>query len=125
MKRKQLPKLNTYFLIIVFFSGCVSSVKESLEWVPSNRKLVAEFVNLEEKAEAGDIEAQTRLGTKHALGFDVPKNYEIAATWYKRAALGRGAVAQYKLARLYQLGYGVPQSYSKAFEWHTKSANGG
>ena len=72
-------------------------------------------------AEAGDSEAQTRVGEIFERGIDGTPNYEQAAKWYRKAADQGNSKAQFYLGTLYEKGLGVPQSTDLAMEWYQKS----
>jgi len=52
-------------------------------------------------AEAGDCDAQYRLGTLYFLGADVPQSYSIAHKWWLSAANQGQAFAQALLSTMY------------------------
>jgi hypothetical protein len=76
-------------------------------------------------AEAGDAEAQYKLGVMYASGEGVPKDYREAARWYRKAAEQGHADAQTILGNLYQYGRGVPQDYREAVRWIRMAAEQG
>lgn len=104
--------------------------------VPQNtREAMIEF---QKAAEKGNAEAQFRLGEiyddggmfKAVPGPDgsytdarvvevraVPKDFGLAAKWYRKAAEQGNAYAQNGLGRLYADGKGVPQDYAEAYFW--------
>ncbi len=73
--------------------------------------------SLRQKAERGDIAAQTVL----AQGYYVGGNYTEAVQWGQLAAKQGGADAQNVLGCCYFLGQGVPQDYKEAARWMTES----
>ena len=76
-------------------------------------------------AEAGDADAQFRLGFSHHHGKGVPKDYADAVKWYRLAAVQGSAVAQAGLAAMYSNGFGVPQDMVMAHMWYNTSAANG
>jgi TPR repeat protein len=87
-------------------------------------------------AERGDSEAQYHLGSLYDIGVMmqvhdragdrvvprdsqgvIPKNYTLAAMWYRKAAEQGNADAQNDLGLLYEDGKGVPQDYSESYFW--------
>lgn len=68
-------------------------------------------------AAAGDVHAQNWLGIHYYLGAGVPRDFQTAAAWFERAALGRNADAQKNLGIMYLRGLGVPQDRFKAYGW--------
>jgi TPR repeat protein len=69
------------------------------------------------EAEQGRPLAQTYLGFMYQTGRGVPQNFELAASWYRRAAERGVPAAQYLLAMLYDKGFGVPQDWIEAEVW--------
>jgi TPR repeat protein len=55
-------------------------------------------------AQAGDPGAQNNLGVMYEKGFGVAMDYEAAAAWYRKAAVGGNANAMENLADLEQRG---------------------
>ena len=72
-------------------------------------------------AEAGDSEAQTRVGEIFEQGIDGNPDYTRAAEWYRKAAEQGNSKAQFYLGTLYEKGLGVPQNFDLAMEWYQKS----
>ena len=76
-------------------------------------------------AQAGDANAQFRLGYMYTKGYGVLQSYEKAVEWYQKAANQGEATAQTSIGYMYTNGYGVTQSYEKAVEWYQKAADQG
>jgi hypothetical protein len=73
-------------------------------------------------AEAGDAEAQYKLGVIYENGQGVEDNCMAAARWYKLSAEQGYAKAQFNLALLYKSGLGVTQNLQTAKHWMEKAA---
>ena len=58
-------------------------------------------------------------------GYGVPKSYDEALNWYKKAAKQGSADAQYNIGAMYQDGHGVWQSDVEASIWYRKAAEQG
>ena len=58
-------------------------------------------------------------------GNGVPKNYQLAAYWYRRAAEQGEALAQYNLGVMYAEGLGVHKDYVLAHKWANLAASQG
>lgn len=89
------------------------------------------FAQLHKEAEAGNSEAQFKLGWiyMHGEGYtgvtfmrDVPKDTDKAHGWYQKAAEQGHVDAQYNLGMLYKLGLGVKADDEKGFLWLQKAA---
>jgi TPR repeat protein len=77
------------------------------------------------KADQGDPEAMTNLGTLYNLGLGVKRDYGRAAEWYEKAGQLGFVVAQFNLANLYYGGQGVSRDLKQAARWYTAAAQGG
>ena len=78
--------------------------------------------SLQERAEAGDAEAQYELGMAYIHGDGVAKNYSQAAKWLHKAAEQGHAVAQYNLGVCFANGAGTAKNMAQACKWYLKSA---
>ena len=75
-------------------------------------------------AEAGNAEAQYKLGVLHDNGRGVPQDYAQANKWYHAAAEQGHPSAQYNLGRWYTIGLDIPQDYVQAYKWLELAAAG-
>ena len=80
---------------------------------------------LKPMAERGDPWAQYSLAVAYDDGFGVPRNFQLALEWYKRAGSQGLADAQYMAGRFYGGGRGVKQDIAKALFWMELAAAGG
>ncbi len=69
------------------------------------------------KAMAGDAAAQHTLGYLYETGSGVPLNYEMAASWNRKAAEQGNAGGQADLGWLYYKGLGLPRDPVQAYKW--------
>ena len=83
------------------------------------------FAETKIKAEAGDAEAQSNLGSAYYNGEGVSTDYFKAFEWYQKAAIQGQVSAQYKLGLMYSLGRGVDKDETKSVAWYEKAANHG
>jgi TPR repeat protein len=81
--------------------------------------------NLIGKAEAVDAAAQLDLAAHYAEGGAGPRNYELAAQWYAKAAQQGLAVAEYRLGSLYEKGLGVAKDMQRAKDLYQRAAEEG
>jgi localization factor PodJL len=81
--------------------------------------------NLLAQAEAGDAAAQFDLAVRYAEGGAGPRNYELAAQWYERAAQQGLAMAEYRLGSLYEKGLGVGKDLQRAKDLYQRAAEKG
>lgn len=59
--------------------------------------------------------AEYSIGWLYLQGDGVPQSYELAASWFKKAALHGVAIAQYDLGLMYSDGKGVPRDKVAAY----------
>ena len=79
---------------------------------------------LRKAAEAGDAEAQFKLGAMYRHGEGVEQDYEEAIVWFRKAAAQLHAKAQFNLGYLHAMGQGVEQDYQAAVAWYRKFCGG-
>jgi uncharacterized protein len=78
----------------------------------------------EAKADAGDVDAQFRLGLKYANHEGTP-DYAQAGQWYLKAADQNHALAQFNLGMMYAHGQGVKRDDARSVMWFRKAAQQG
>ena len=102
--------------ILVSFSFIVlqlGSNSASADWF-----LSAETKALITRAEAGDTEAQYRVGGAYDSGKGAPHDRAAAMKWYRMAAEGGNADAQNSLGSILQ----EDRKYTDALSWYEKAA---
>jgi hypothetical protein len=72
---------------------------------------------LRKLADAGDADAQWRMGVRYHTGAGVPQDDKQAVQWFLRAAEQGHITAQATLGAYYWAGRGVPQDLSRAYFW--------
>ena len=80
---------------------------------------------IQERAEAGDADAQAQLGHLYEIGDGVPQDFAGAAKWYRKAAEQGNAEAQLYLGCSYAIGRGVPKDSTEHLKWIRKAAQQG
>ena len=90
-----------------------------------NRRLAKQAAAYRGRAEQGDAESQSKLGSMYSRGKGVPQDYGEAVLWYRRSAEQGYAKAEYNLSIMYRDGKGVPQDYAEAERWCGKAADQG
>jgi TPR repeat protein len=73
-------------------------------------------------AEAGDAEAQYRIGLMYEYGKGYPQDKAQGIVWFRKAAGQNHAAAQTELGILYVTGDGVTQDDAQAVAWFQKAA---
>lgn len=81
--------------------------------------------DIEQAAEAGDAEAQFKLGALYANGKGVKQDSKAAAQWLRKAAKQGVVAAQTLLGWCYAGGNGVSQNPGEAIEWYSQAAEQG
>lgn len=82
----------------------------------------SEISQLQNRAEAGDASAQSRLGKAYQEGDGVPQNNVLAAKWFRKAADQGDPVAENSLGTMYRIGEGVAGDKEDAVRWYKKAA---
>lgn len=77
------------------------------------------------RAQAGDADAQNKVGEIYANGKGVTQDYSEARKWFRKAAKKGNNEAWKNIGWTYAFGQGVPRNYLKAFYWFRKSAEHG
>jgi TPR repeat protein len=78
-----------------------------------------------ERAEQGDVEAQTELGSRYYAGRGVDHDDAAAVRWIRRAAELGHAPAEYNLGLLYFRSRGVRGDDVEAAAWYRRAAEQG
>lgn len=73
-------------------------------------------------AEAGDINAQSKVAFMYAKGINTSKDEETSVKWYRTAADNNHVNSQYNLALMYAKGRGVKQNFHEALKWYKLAA---
>lgn len=76
-------------------------------------------------AEAGNAEAQNKIGMLYQRGIGIPQDPTEALKWYHKAAEDGHIFAQFNLGSMYQKGICITQDYPKAFKWYRMAAEQG
>lgn len=69
--------------------------------------------------------SQIKLGNLYSAGFWVPRDNELAAQWYRKAALQGDPDGQLQMGICYATGVGVPMNEVEAARWYRLSAENG
>jgi serine/threonine protein kinase len=73
-------------------------------------------------ADAGNAQAETRLGDVYSAGLGVDRDPAAGERWYEKAALQGDTNAQLKLGAMFANGAGVSQSNNLAYVWYGTAA---
>lgn len=81
---------------------------------------------VEQKAAAGDAQAQTALGSLYYFGIGgVKQDYKTAKDWYAKAAVSGDSAAMNYLGRMYYYALGVEQNSVMAKQYLSAAAKAG
>lgn len=83
------------------------------------------FLEFQQLAVQGNVDAQFQLGLMLLNGLGVEKNQKQAVGWFEKAAKQGNLEAQAKLAFMYGAGFGVEQNLNMAFYWSYQAAQQG
>lgn len=78
-----------------------------------------------QKALAGDVSSQYKMGLRYNNGQGVQQNYSTALEWFEKSAASGNAEAQYFAGIAYDAGRGVEQNLEKAVVYFSGAANQG
>ena len=102
--------LSVALVVLVLLGGCspaetpeTATTAETAANVPD-----MELETLQQRAEQGHADAQSRLGYMYDTGEGVPQDDVEAVKWYRLAADQGHDAAQYLLGVMYNSGRGVP-----------------
>ncbi|WP_417581650.1 tetratricopeptide repeat protein [Nitrincola sp.] len=90
-----------------------------------NKAFAVEYNQLLPLAEAGNSEAQNRIGEMFEFGQGVERDKLAAFNWYQLAADQGEVSAWHNLGRSYNFGTGVEQDYEVAEDWYRQAADRG
>lgn len=112
-----------------FFVGILTgllglSVVGTAAEMPAAPRPMADLVRLQTEAESGVVDAALELALVHDLGQAGPRNAELAARWYQRAAHA-SPEAHLRLGMLCEAGDGMPQSFAVARNHYEQALAGG
>ena len=116
-----LLAISLFFFSVTAAQADLASAIKALE----GDDYVAALSELHPLAEAGDAEAQYRLGLMYDAGSGVETDPGMALELFLKAANQGHAEAQRVVGIYYEEGKGVRQSYTDAVEWYARSAKQG
>ena len=129
-QRERMGKVGTYLRTCAWVSVFVALLQVSAIGQTVGPGLAAEKVRrdmaaLNDKALAGDTQAQLQLGIAFEFGQGVDKNLDEAMHWYHVAADRADPVAQTNLAYLYETGAAGSANEGEAAKWYLRAAVSG
>jgi TPR repeat protein len=112
-------------LIIFLFTTSVQADYDSANAALKAGDYEMAFNEFQSLAEAGNAEAQNKLGMMYQRGIGIPQDPAEALKWYRRAADDGYTFAQYNLGAMYQKGICIQQDYPEALKWYRQAAEQG
>lgn len=112
MRRAHLAGVILSMTLGLALQACTSPEKDPID-------------TLRAAAEAGDMEAQLRLGVMCDHGEGMPEDDIQAMRWYQMAAEQGSPAAQVNLGVLYDRGDTIPEDNATAVRWFNKAAEQG
>jgi hypothetical protein len=110
--------MNARLMAILMVIGCLGAPA----WAQVDPGLILE---VQRRAEAGEVEAQFNLGLMHLHGEGVEDDPVAGANWLLRAANRGHNGASYTVALLYLQGHGVAEDWIEAHAWMSVALQGG
>ena len=89
---------------------------------PSTRDEIEAFKLCRRKAEAGEADAQFRLGVMYAYGRGTAREETEAVNWLRKAAAQKHVTAQMRLGLMLARGAGVRKDEAEAADWLRQAA---
>ena len=115
-----------FAFLISFLSGACVPAASAGDQPDRPRVLIFNALQIHEiqqRAQAGDSEAQYILGSAYRTGGPIlAKDMNATVQWWRKAAAQGHARAQNDLGYLYQKGEGVPLDYAEAAKWYRMAA---
>ncbi len=93
--------------------------------VMRNEVYLAEFTQLLPKAEAGDADAQNRVGEMYEFGQGVERDLNLALQWFDKASHNGSLAGLHNLARSYNFGSGTEQNFAQAEKLYLQATEAG
>jgi TPR repeat protein len=118
-------------IVIGLSSPAVADMSDYYKYVEQYQKDRDAFLELKERAENGDVAAQSELGTIYFEGRPpgLPQNIKKAHTWWKKAADSGDMEAQYRMGFFASPGIGemigVEGDEKEAFKYLEQAAESG
>ncbi len=84
-----------------------------------------EMRKLWQRADSGDAKSQYDMGIRYTNGIGVAQRYDIAADWFRKAAMQDHTESLYMLGMAHYAGRGVPKNHALAVPWLQKAADNG
>lgn len=108
--------------ILTFSSNAFSGLKEANQFYHSRQfqSAISEYIPL---AEAGNSEAQTKLGIMYSFGYGVEVDYAKALSLFEQAKAANYPEAMFMYADALLNGKGIKKSPKQAFMWFEKAGD--
>lgn len=122
-RHRHRPLLHPFLLaLLTALSSCHRTPEDTNTSAAFSRE---ELLSYEQRAAAGDSEAEYMLGVAHQQGLGVPVDLKKAADWFHRAAEHGHDRAEVVLGALSETGEGVDRNLERAVHWYGLAARRG
>ncbi|MBL0155695.1 MAG: sel1 repeat family protein [Bryobacterales bacterium] len=111
--------------MIIVLASLVLQTEGQAQEAPGSFAVGVSLFELRQSAEAGDADAQHKLGNAYFAGIELKRDYAEAAKWYRKAAEQGKAASQYYLGSIHSAGQIPLPDYSEAAKWLFRSAQQG
>ena len=115
-------RASTFVFVLLFVASSVLTAVPQSQFPSASPLSPAEIAKLEARAQAGDPDAQLKLGEAYDDGNGVSQSDREAVKWYRAAAEQGNASGQANLGLMIRLGRGVEQNKEEAVKWYRKAA---
>jgi len=112
-------------LVILLAGQAVAASLEEASVAAKHGDYATAMRLLRRLAEQGNAEAEGEIGYLYQDGDGVPRNPELAMSWFRKSATDGYLLAQNKLGLMYANGWGVPQDGPQSVFWFRKAAEQG
>lgn len=116
-------RIFTFFFLFLIVAKSFANIDYNSSLVEIRKK--PDYVELIEKAQKGDPDAQKKIGDIYSQGDGVIVFPSHANYWYEKAGAQGNLTAQILVGDFYYLGEGGQKNYFLAKQWYEKAANQG
>jgi TPR repeat protein len=117
--------LRNILILFIIYSAQIQADYDSANVALKAGDYEIAFNEFQSLAEAGNAEAQNKLGMMYQRGIGIPQDPAEALKWYRKAADDGYTFAQYNLGSMYQKGICIQQDTPEALKWYRMAAEQG
>jgi TPR repeat protein len=120
----RLP-ITSSVLVLIGFLAVVEQPAQALAQGKPAALSSASLSDIQQRAEAGDAQAQFEFGRAYEDGKGLPQDDAKAVEWFRKSAEQGNAQAENSLGVMYALGRGITRDREEAVRWYKKAAKQG